>query len=335
MPFIDWEASQKTQSRRTRRRDPDNRIHYIEDEKDPARHGSYSQQYSLDNPSRPHETEPEPDNFGENGSYQKRYSQMNGRQTGQEDPQTVISGSSRTTDSAYQDLWKKLLRKRQGILEQDLPRLGEKTEKQLASNFRQLSLIEGNLVNGQDAVKTIYISSCFHGEGRTTASISTAYGLAVYRGRKVLLVDTNHQSPQIHRFFQAGNTPGLQDVLASASAPLEAILPTVYQNLYLLPADDEKQLLFSQEFIRTLTGLWKNFDYVVIDGQPILASSDFSHFAQNIDTVLLVIACEKTKWEVVQMAEEKINKAGAKVCGAILNKRKFYIPKWVYQKVSR
>jgi Mrp family chromosome partitioning ATPase len=48
---------------------------------------------------------------------------------------------------------------------------------------------------------------------------------------------------------------------------------------------------------------------------------------------VVTLECEKTKWEVAQMTVEKIMNAGGSVTGIILNRRKFYVPRAVYNKI--
>ena len=54
------------------------------------------------------------------------------------------------------------------------------------------------------------------------------------------------------------------------------------------------------------------------------------------DAAFIVIVCEKTRWEVVQIAEDKIKKSGGPTAiGIIFNRRKYYIPRFVYKIISK
>jgi len=48
-----------------------------------------------------------------------------------------------------------------------------------------------------------------------------------------------------------------------------------------------------------------------------------------------VVECEKTKWEVVQLAQGKLKQAGVQHIGVVLNKRKYYLPSSVYRLLSK
>lgn len=49
-----------------------------------------------------------------------------------------------------------------------------------------------------------------------------------------------------------------------------------------------------------------------------------------VDGVILVVRAEETRWEVAQAAAQRLSQAGAKLMGSVLNARKYYMPKWVY-----
>lgn len=222
---------------------------------------------------------------------------------------------------------------------QYLPRLSKKAEKQLAGNFKELSMVSGNILGLKRDAKTIYISSCFDAEGKTTSAINTAYALSTYEGRNVLLIDGNLHSPQIHRLFNTDVSPGLSDFLYSNISLKEVLLPTQYNNLTIMPAgsmSSDKAVPFNEDVLKTkLDQIRSQFDYVIFDGNSVFGSSEAVSLANHFDAVILVVECEKTKWEVLQMANEKIQKAGGAVLGVVLNKRIYYMPETIYRIMSK
>ena len=221
------------------------------------------------------------------------------------------------------------------MLEADIPRLSKKAEKQLSSNLKELSVIEGNLMGMDRDLTTFYYTSCFSMEGKTTAVVNAAFGLSVYGRRNVLLIDSNSDAPYIHRLFGVSNEPGLQGILDNTVSAEEAIIPTGYKQLYLLPAGEESVSLSDERLKKNLEMFKKNFDFVLIDGKSLLASSEVSNIASAVDGFLLVVKCEKTKWEVVQLAQEKLRQSGAQHIGIVLNERKHYVPRAFYRFISK
>ncbi len=101
------------------------------------------------------------------------------------------------------ELLEKLIAKRDSMSETDIPRLSKKAEKQLGSNLKELSVIEGNLMGMDRDLITLYYTSCFSMEGKTTAVVNAAFGLSVYGRRNVLLIDSNSDAPLISTDFLA------------------------------------------------------------------------------------------------------------------------------------
>ena len=52
-----------------------------------------------------------------------------------------------------------------------------------------------------------------------------------------------------------------------------------------------------------------------------------------MDGVVLVLEAEKTRWQVADKARESIENHGGKVLGVVLNKRRYYIPDFIYSRI--
>lgn len=183
----------------------------------------------------------------------------------------------------------------------------------------------------------LYVSSSFRGEGKTTAAVQTACGLARDGRYKVLLVDASTAAPALHRVFQCSNRSGLTDLLYGGAAPLETVLPTDVRNLSLMPhgrGPGDAPPAFSEPRQRErFDRLRHDYDVIVLDGETILDTPAAVQTAACADGILLVVRCEHTKWEVVDQVLKKAAKRGTPVLGIILNRRKFYIPRLLYGKI--
>lgn len=216
------------------------------------------------------------------------------------------------------------------------PRLTPRDEGLVMRNSRELSEVEANLLSVHKGIKTVYVTSCFQGEGKTTAALQLAYALSMHRISKVLLVDWNSRSPQVHVKFNTSNKKGYCGYLQGGESLDDVIQNTHYEGLSILPFEDiEKDYseMIKRELLREkIAAIKERFDYVVFDGHSILSSSA-AVLADLFDGVVIVVEAERTKWEVVQVAGEKISNVGGNFLGTILNKRKFYIPKILYGKI--
>ncbi len=203
----------------------------------------------------------------------------------------------------------------------------------LQQNERELASAEGNLLLAGPGLKTLYVTSCFNGEGKTTAAVHLAMGLAGQSDKRVLLVDGSTRSPRLHELFGAKASPGLTDWRAESAAADDVCQATEHSKLWLLPHGDARDRGAALEQLTALAGsetLRSRFDYLIFDGDSVLGSSQVSLVARAFDGILLTVACEKTKWEVVQQVREKIEQGGGQVLGVILNRRKYYIPRFFY-----
>lgn len=219
----------------------------------------------------------------------------------------------------------------EGILDRDLKSL-------ISENAKELSSIEGNLLSASSGkeIKTILVTSSNILEGKTVTSISMAYSLAVSTNVRVLLIEGNFQSPKIHEMFGVMPSPGLSDLLLSKSDYYAVVKKTEYSNLMIITLGSgsvKKIDAFDTEiFKEKLNILKKDFNYIIVDGSAVFGSSDPTYIAKSFDGVIFVVECEKTKWEVLQEAKDKVSKAGGNVIGVVLNRRIYYIPKILYAK---
>lgn len=216
-------------------------------------------------------------------------------------------------------------------------RLTRKYEQMLNRNLREISNVEANILSSSKSSKKIYITSCNRDSNRDMASFQLAYGLSMNKNSKVVLVDSNPESPGLHRLFGSKSNIGLMDILSHKAAPNDVLQALDYNNLFFIPygaqSEDDGHLLRSESFGKLLEKLSNTFDFVVFVGSSILGSSHASRLAEKFDGSIIVVDCESTKWEVLQMAKEKITHAGSKVLGVVLNKRKFYIPRFLYGRI--
>ena len=79
--------------------------------------------------------------------------------------------------------------------------------------------------------------------------------------------------------------------------------------------------------------LRQRFDMILVDSPSLERSSDAIQLAAVVDGVVLVINAGKTRWQVVQHWMEHIQTQHGNVVGAIFNKRRDYIPHWLYRRL--
>jgi succinoglycan biosynthesis transport protein ExoP len=174
----------------------------------------------------------------------------------------------------------------------------------------------------QRNAKTIMITSCYAGEGKsaTTANLGVALARA---GKRVILVSADLRRPRIHKFFGAPGGSGLTNVLAGETPSSEALLPVNEPNLRLLNsgplAANPAELLGSDLTRRVLRDLAEISDFVLIDSAPILVVSDALTLAPLVDGVLIVADVRRSSRTSVEQARQQLDQVNARVVGAVLN----------------
>ena len=100
-------------------------------------------------------------------------------------------------------------------------------------------------------------------------------------------------------------------------------------------ADPEStaRFLASEGIVNVLEGWPQQYEHIILDTSSVLTTSTPTLLAPHVDGILLVAECERTKWQVLEAAQEKLVGAGGNVLGVILNKRRYYIPKFLYGSV--
>ena len=217
--------------------------------------------------------------------------------------------------------------------------LSSRMQRWLRGNERELANLEGNLAASGKAVKRLWVTSAFDGEGKTTAAFNAALGLLRAGRRRVLLVDGNPGRPAVASWFEARPTPGLREVLGGEVSVEMALRPSQHPGLDVMMIGDGWQSLGQKlppmAMRQFLDIVADSYDFIVIDGSSTYGSSDTSQVGVLCDGAILAATCEQTKWEVLQGAADHVRSLGIDVLGVVLNQRRFYIPSAIYNWLAR
>lgn len=190
----------------------------------------------------------------------------------------------------------------------------------------------------QPPLGSLLVSSCNDGAGKTTVTLQLAYAGVQDIGLRVLLVDANPTHPHLASLFETDEGPGLCEFCAGRAQTDEVIRPTDTPGLDLVTLGlHQRDMLVRQDPQRLRARLdalrgagAERYDLLLIDGPSSLGEQDLTIGATAFDGVILVIESERTRWEVMQYTQDRLQSAGARLLGAVLNKRKYYIPRGLY-----
>jgi succinoglycan biosynthesis transport protein ExoP len=178
------------------------------------------------------------------------------------------------------------------------------------------------LSNLDKVSKVIAITSALPGEGKTVCSVSLARVIAM-SGERALLIDCDLRRNALEGLLSEPPKAGLVEVLTGA-AKLDAVIrPDVVPGLDILPlhkaAFTPRDLFGSHTTRDMLATLRQKYDYIILDGPPILAVNDARTLATLADIVLMVAHWGKTPKGAVRAALEFLEHDKAPVAGVILS----------------
>ena len=189
----------------------------------------------------------------------------------------------------------------------------------------------------EKTIKSIMFTGATHGGGATTTVINFAKTLVKNAEVKVLLVDANLRTPQLHNLFNITNGRGLSDILMDNDDKAFKVLKFGPSYLFVLAGGGDYKgavsLFESKRFDEFLNEMRKTFDYVLLDGAPLPNSAETRVLCNKVDGVILVIESGKIRKQVAQRAKQELEDAGARILGVVLNKRKYHIPGWLYKRL--
>lgn len=177
----------------------------------------------------------------------------------------------------------------------------------------------------------IGVTSYHRREGVSTIAANLAKVIGSRQVGKVLLIDANISNPAVHKMMGVGLSPGLTDVLRTCSA--KDSFRQVH-HVSVLPAGQGDESLSEEltwkRFKNLLSQCKKRYAFTIIDIPSLGQSVDGFKVVSACDGIVMAIESEQLRLEVAQEWCKQFAAGGVKTIGAVLNKRRFYIPKWIY-----
>lgn len=173
----------------------------------------------------------------------------------------------------------------------------------------------------QHRPQTLLVTSALPGEGKSTTAINLAISLA-QTGARTLLIELDMRKPKFADMFNVSRKSGMSRYLSGNSRLSAEMCPTLVPNLCLVPAGpvppNPPELIGSQRMRSGLELVRRHFEFVVIDGPPVLAVSDAAIIATQVDGVVLVVS-SKTPSGTAVKARNVLNGVSARILGAVIN----------------
>jgi succinoglycan biosynthesis transport protein ExoP len=185
--------------------------------------------------------------------------------------------------------------------------------------------------------RTIVFAGIDRGNGCSRICADAARVLAANTTRSICLVDGNFRSPSLHGFFGVPNHRGLADSLLEGGSIRSFVTQLASPCLWLLSAGaltpGSPNLLNSERFQLRLQELRKDFDYILVDAPALNLYTDAIALGRVADGVVVVLQADSTRRESALKGLENLRDAQIEVLGAVLNRRTFPIPGFVYKRL--
>jgi capsular exopolysaccharide synthesis family protein len=180
-----------------------------------------------------------------------------------------------------------------------------------------------------DSQRTVLVTSALHGEGKT--EVTAALGLVLAQaGQRTWLVSADMRWPRLHELFDVAQTPGLAEVLAGGRQGESAVTVGARKGsgdnggrLHVLASGhrppDPGQLLAGH----ALDGFFddikeSDYDYVLLDGPPLLGLVDSQVLAQRVDGVIVVCRPDRLTSENAIDMRELLQRLRAPALGLVV-----------------
>lgn len=171
-------------------------------------------------------------------------------------------------------------------------------------------------------------------KGAALAAFSLASAIAIHLHREVVCVDACFTHPELMH-LTADKTPTLQEQLITNRNDPQTT--RIHEGVSVISCshggEKDMALLCSQGFDLFIATLRKRFSMVLVMLPPTVLFAGVSHTAKMTDGVAILIDCSRTRWEAASECRRQLVESKVNILGVIMNRRKFYVPAWLYRSI--
>lgn len=167
----------------------------------------------------------------------------------------------------------------------------------------------------------VSVSSAVQGEGKSTLATNLAMTLA-RAGYKTLLVDFDLRRPSLDSLFDMPLEPGVSEVLRGEFELSTAIHREHIDNFSVLTAGSwspkHVSLLANGDTERLFASLRRDFEFVIVDGSPVLGVAETQLLCRHADMVLLSVLRDVSRAPLVRAACDTLSAFGVNSLYAVV-----------------
>lgn len=178
-------------------------------------------------------------------------------------------------------------------------------------------------VGTAEKARTIVVTSTLAGEGKTTTAANLGVVLAE-SGASVCLIEADLRRPRLLEYFGLEGVVGLTDLLIGRVDLGDILQPYGKHQLVLLGAGqippNPSELLGSPAMRQCVRDLAEKFDYILLDGPPMLPVTDSAVLSTIADGAVVVVGSGLVTRDQLTTAINGLAQVQARILGVILNR---------------
>ncbi|MFC1735104.1 GumC family protein [Candidatus Hydrogenedentota bacterium] len=172
------------------------------------------------------------------------------------------------------------------------------------------------------------------GEGTSTIVRALARALVEDRGERVLLVNNETDIPDDKTVLDVTPIGDLSEVFKGSRPIHDAISQVGQTNLFesrFAPNSLSLDVLSnSEKFKSAFHDLKSRFDWILFDSSPLNSAPQTATLFPYVAGVILIVDAGSTRGPVVKSVCDRIVRHNGNILGVVLNKKRYYIPKFLY-----
>jgi protein-tyrosine kinase len=183
-----------------------------------------------------------------------------------------------------------------------------------------------NLFTGhaRESLRFLMVVGTARGDGVSSIAHQLAASLARDPDARILLVNADLASGSTRR----SAAQQMRRHWSDADVP---------PNLYMLPGGESEidpvVLFQSRRFDAFMAEAARQFDHVVIDAPPLDEAPGSAVLSGKVDGVILLVDAQRTRRKIALRAKQRIESAGGRIIGCVLNRRRYHLPRWLYDRL--
>lgn len=187
--------------------------------------------------------------------------------------------------------------------------------------------------------RVIQLTAARFSEGVTTITLALANSMArLFGPDSTLVIEANLRKPDFRKMFGVGSQFSILHALENDELYQQSVVRLPDYGFSIIPAasigpeaEYQGPEVYLEKMGKLIERLRNHYNYILIDSPPIVSHLDSDIISAFVDGVVIVVEANSTRAEVLNFAIRRLKSVDAPVVGLILNKRVFYIPKWLYR----